>query len=206
MPYSSTFARNRRFAHGNASKEENVKTKPLLQFHFRFRGRTFARMKPTRETLRELARQWLDTGKQRSGVRCSATLWGKPSQRRHIRTALKGRTLANICPGIVSHYADESMTLCDYDTPKAPKLAQVWKVAQSLGLVPLAVEYQASRRGWHLAVTWNREFIPAEIVAIQLLLDSDHKREKFNLRRVLSGGAEDSKHWNILFHKKLPSH
>lgn len=167
-------------------------------------GRAVKRIRPTRESFTELAQRWVDTGKTPSGVRFKATLWGEPSQRRHVRKALECRTLSNLCPGVVSHYAADNMTLCDYDEPEPPKLETVWKVAQSLGIEPLAVEYQASKRGWHLAITWNRTFTPGETVALQLLLGSDPKREQFNLQRIFATNGKPSKRWNILFSRKLP--
>ena len=181
-----------------------VKKKPSIQFRVRMTGRKFGDIKPTKVTLRELIEKWIRTGRQAAGVRVSATLWGRPSQRRHVRKALEGRTLANLCPGIVSHFAEPNQTLCDYDAPEAPELSTVWTVAQRLGLVPLAIEDTRTRRGWHRVITWNRDFTPAETVVLQLLLGSDPSRETFNFERVLSGGAERSKRWNILFDRKLP--
>lgn len=178
--------------------------KPSIQFHVRMRGRTFATMKPTRETLKKAITAWLKTGRQLAGVRISATLWGQPSQRRHVRKALAGRSLANLCPGIVSHFGQPNQTLCDYDEPEAPELSTVWTVAQSLGLVPLAIEDSRTRRGWHRVITWNRDFSPGEICFLQLRLGSDPSRETFNFERVLSGGADHSKRWNIFFSRKLP--
>jgi hypothetical protein len=177
----------------------------LIQFRVRYRGRDFARIKPTRETLRATVQTWLDTGNLPEGVLEIAPLvWGHESERETVREALAGRTLANLCPGVVDHYAEPNKTLCDYDTEQCPSLRRVWRVAQRLGIEPLAVEYAKSKRGWHVAVIWNREFSPAETVAMQLLLGSDVHRETFNLGRVLSGGAESTNRWNLLFSRKLP--
>jgi hypothetical protein len=177
---------------------------PSIQFHVRMRSSKFVALRPTRTSLKELIETWLETGRQPAGVRVSATLWGRPSQRRHVCKALAGRTLANLCPGIVSHFAQPDQTLCDYDAPAAPPLASVWTIAQRLGIVPIVIEDKRTRRGWHRVITWDRKFSPAETVALQLLLGSDASRETFNLERVLSGGADSSKRWNILFDRKLP--
>jgi hypothetical protein len=179
----------------------------MIQWHVRVLRKSFSRIQ-TRADMRAAIQYWLDTGKQKPGLKVSATVWkegySSPTPLRQVRREMRGCKLTYICPGLVSHYAEPNRTLCDYDTQRAPNLKRVWSVAQQLGIVPLAVEYQKSKRGWHLAVTWNRDFSPAEIVAIQLLLGSDRYREMFNLARILSRVVDTRKCANILFLKKLP--
>jgi hypothetical protein len=140
------------------------------------------------------------------GVRVRVTDWDGHSQdeirewmRTHPEWAL------NRAPGIVARYARQNQTFCDYDTPKIQdgSISNIFRIARCLGIKPKWVEYRRTKRGWHLAIEWNRKFSPAETVALQAVLGSDPVREMFNLTRALSGKAVKNKRWNLLFERKV---
>jgi hypothetical protein len=82
----------------------------------------------------------------------------------------------------------------------------VWKLARCIGATPQWIRYDATRRGVHVVTRWDRNFDPAELVAMQALLGSDQNRESFNLARVIAGGKkgkERAAKWNILYRRKL---
>ena len=106
----------------------------------------------------------------------------------------------------VDHYAAPNKTLCDYDSPaKPPRLDRILGLARMIGAKPRAIELARSRRGWHMAIIWNRDFEPAQLIALQLLLGSDQNREALNLSRVLCGLHTEAheRGWNILFSSKV---
>lgn len=107
---------------------------------------------------------------------------------------------------IVDHYAAPNKTLCDYDRPaRPPDLDRVQGIGRMIGAKPIVVELAPTRRGWHMAIIWNREFEPAQLVALQLLLGSDQNREALNLSRVLCGiqTPAQKRGWNVLFKTKV---
>lgn len=103
--------------------------------------------------------------------------------------------------GIVKQYAEVDLTMCDYDSDYRPSFVLVVRIARMLGIWPLWWREDKTRRGWHLLIKWNRDFQPAELVALQCVLGSDVQRETYNLARVMSG--KTSKRWNLLFERKL---
>ena len=141
---------------------------------------------------------WLNSGELPEGVTIHAKIWGlgrapRPEELRHIRLG---------CPGVVRQYARPNQTLCDYDHGDAvPPMEHIEETAEVLGLQIRSIAMFPTRRGVHMAVTWNRRFSPAEAIALQLILGSDMKRERFNLSRTLTG--ETDKRWNLLFRRKL---
>lgn len=157
---------------------------------------------PTREQVERIARQWVATGKTPDGVRLKPVYWGKKSPR-NLRAWLGKNNFYFGCPGIVKRYADPAITMCDYDHGRPPTMPDIWRVAARLDIKPVWVEYDRTRRGWHLTIKWNRKFKPAETIALQSILGSDPGRETFNLLRVLSGKAERNRRWNLLFERKL---
>lgn len=72
-----------------------------------------------------------------------------------------------------------------------------------LGVSPLFIRHDRTRRGWHVVIRWNRKFEPAERVALQAVLGSDVKRETLNLMRVIGGRHRGNKRWNILYSHKI---
>lgn len=107
---------------------------------------------------------------------------------------------------IVDHYAAPNKSLCDYDSPALPPaLDRVMGIGRMIGAKPVAMELARTRRGWHMAIIWDRDFQPAQLVALQLLLGSDPNREALNLARVLCGIDTEAKErgWNILFETKV---
>jgi hypothetical protein len=153
---------------------------------------------PPTERAIELARsEWL-AGRKTPGVVITPICWAREQSdtRAAVETGYIGKA------GIVKYEADPRRTLCDYDTVTPPSLELVYRIARMLEIKPVLIEYNRTRRGWHLIITWNRRFKPIEIVALQCCLHSDIRRETFNLARVFSGKAR-SRRWNILFERKL---
>jgi hypothetical protein len=176
-----------------------MKTAPT-QFHYQIRRDHIDRVKP--EELKAIAEEWTRTGKHPDWIRIRATVWGEKLTDAQTRRRLVSKSIPG-APGIIRHLADPRMTLCDYDSPKAPDLSRFWQLARRLGFKPLAIEYHRTRRGWHVATRWNRRFTPDQIITLQTLLGSDPARECFNFLRVDAGGADTNRHWNILFERKL---
>lgn len=106
-------------------------------------------------------------------------------------------------PGIVKERGDRARLFCDYDRPHPPRLNTIMRTLTQVGLTPIAVRYDRTRRGWHVVIVFRRQFTSGEMVALQLALGSDRYRERYNLRRILCG-AEPS-NWNLLFESKLES-
>lgn len=107
---------------------------------------------------------------------------------------------------IVDHYAAPDKTLCDYDRPaRPPALDRIMGIGRMISAKPRTVELARTRRGWHMAVWWDRTFEPAQIIALQLLLGSDPNREALNLSRELCGIHSEAQQrgWNILFQTKV---
>lgn len=105
--------------------------------------------------------------------------------------------------GIVKLRGDRSTVLCDFDSPRAPRLPTIARVLAQVGVLRFArfARYDRTERGWHLVIRFAREFTSGELVALQLALGSDRKRERYNLRRVICGAAPAK--WNLLFTAKL---
>jgi hypothetical protein len=177
--------------------------KHSIQVQIRMKGAAIKRLRPTRATMRQIIEVWIDTGQLPPEVRIKATVWGEPLTAAAVRKRLSDMRLHYGCPGLVKAYARPDTTYCDYDTGKAPALSVVFNLAQWLGLRPLFIRDDKTARGWHRIVRWNRKFPPGVIVALQMAMGSDSKRELFNLLRVISGEADHNKRWNLLFERKL---
>jgi hypothetical protein len=176
-----------------------------IQIRVRMKGAAMRRWRPTRATIRQMIQVWIATGDLPPDVRITGTIWGETSRPAEIRRRL-GDMLPGLhfgCPGVVKAYARPDTTYCDYDSPKAPPVWDVYQLAQRLGIKPLYIREDRTVRGWHRVVRWNRKFEPFCIVAMQLAMGSDLNREGFNLLRVLSGDARKNKRWNLLFDRKL---
>lgn len=187
----------------------NRKPHGRLQIHFEFSEDAKRLIRPTQSTLRQIRDTWIDTGKLPPGVGINATFWGErlstKETRDRLREARDSDALKQGRPGIVSHYWQPNVVLCDYDTPTAPKLTRIYRLAGQLHLRPHWIEYNRTEHGWHVIVWWDRKLSPGETVAIQLLMGSDPKRERFNLARLLSDESDgrNSHRWNLLFSRKL---
>lgn len=164
----------------------------VYQLRYRFKRR------PTKADVDAARAAWLK-GVRLSGVQVTPITWARTPH--DARAALAGGGYVGRA-GLVKYYARADRTLCDYDTRKPPSLWLVWRVARMMAIEPLTVEYNRTRRGWHVIIVWNRSFKPLEIVALQFAMASDPKRETFNLARVLSGKARNRR-WNILFTSKV---
>jgi len=172
-----------------------------IQIQLRMKGATVKRLRLDKAVTRRIIEVWIETGKLPPGVQINPTIWGAGLNKRETRARLADMRLHFGCPGLVKAYARKDTTYCDYDTEEIPDCGEVHKLAHDLGIVPLFIRDDRTARGWHRTVRWNRTFQPGEIIALQLAMGSDRRRELFNLLRVLSG--EDSKRWNLLFDHKL---
>lgn len=91
----------------------------------------------------------------------------------------------------------------DFDHRRQPDLEKTFYVLRCLGLSPTVARVSRSRHlGWHVYICVKERLQPGEIVAAQILCNSDTRRELFNLTRVLQ-----LKHaprywrnkWNVLY-------
>ena len=167
--------------------------KPLTQFAFEFTG--VNRRAVSRAVIYRIGREYVRTGKAPRGVKVKVQVWKKGA------SLSKGR-LKFGCPGVVKQYAEPHTTMVDLDTPDVPRLLHAWWVARVLGIRPLYIRIDRTRRGWHVVTVWNTRFKPLEIVALQAILGSDPRREAFNLIRVRSGKG-GNRRWNLLFESKI---
>jgi hypothetical protein len=77
-----------------------------------------------------------------------------------------------------------------------------------LGIEVEEVKIRETAKGFHVYITTSEPFEPQPetIVAIQLILMSDWKREVFNLSRIIEArkrGDIDKTNWNVLFAVKV---
>lgn len=94
----------------------------------------------------------------------------------------------------------------DRDDGRAWPLWRLWWVLRLMGWRAAWVQYERSRRGWHLRVAVPGRLAPVEVVAAQAVMGSDRNREAFNLARArLIEGGQAPKRWryNVLFERKL---
>lgn len=94
----------------------------------------------------------------------------------------------------------------DYDGAVPPALTdRIGAVVRANGARVLWYALRRTRRGWHLEVETTRRWAAMRIVAAQLALGSDWRREVFNIRRVMSLRYMDPAQrgrWNVLFTRK----
>jgi hypothetical protein len=157
----------------------------------------------TGQQMRDLKSEYLFTGKSPQGIRIHLTVWGEDLTQEQARTRLLNRR-GGCRGGVVDRYGDAYTTLHDYDGREPPTVDEIRHIAGILRVKVEALEYSASRRGSHLAITWGAKWEPWQIVVIQAILGSDPKREAYNLLRLMSG-ADVAKNWrwNFLFSRKL---
>lgn len=107
--------------------------------------------------------------------------------------------------GIMKEWSDPAVIMCDYDTPTAPGFLEFTKVFHTLGITPISVRYDRTKRGWHVVIVLPRDLHKCATVALQAILGSDPRRETLNLMRALSTNMDRfaSQRWNVLFESKL---
>jgi len=110
--------------------------------------------------------------------------------------------------GRVDDTARPSLLLCDYDFRRVPRMRPMMAVLRTIGLRPIWLRTDRTRRGWHVIIKLTRALQPAETVAVQALLGSDSRRESLNLMRAMSVTRRDPGRfwrgrWNLLFSSKL---
>lgn len=104
--------------------------------------------------------------------------------------------------GEIKTRGDSRTLLCDFDDPRPPTLARLWRVLGRIGVRPIYIAYDRSHSGcWHVRVRLNIALTSGEIVAAQALLGSDPQRERYNLMRVIAGAR--IRDWNLLFQRKF---
>ena len=94
----------------------------------------------------------------------------------------------------------------DRDDGRAWPLWRLWWVLRLLGWRAEWVQYQRSRRGWHVQIAIAEDVPPVAVVAAQAVLGSDRNREAFNLARARlmeQGRAPKAWRYNVLFERKL---
>lgn len=89
----------------------------------------------------------------------------------------------------------------DYDTHKKT-FNRINNVIYFLRLDVYDCKVQRTKRGWHVELYIKNKVNDWELVILQLLMQSDYKREMFNLLRVHSGKFKNQS-WNVLFKKKV---
>lgn len=104
--------------------------------------------------------------------------------------------------------SEHNTLMLDYDTKRCPKLATFYAKAHIIGFKIQYIQFERSRRGWHITIVLNRDLDPAVRVALQALMGSDNNRETLNLMRVI--GMIDNppnkfwqKRWNLFYERKL---
>jgi hypothetical protein len=108
--------------------------------------------------------------------------------------------------GVLKETANPTVTLLDFDFPRAPRIRPFYAVAHILSERIEWIRYDRTRRGWHVIIKWKRKFEPLATVALQAVLGSDGRREALNLKRVLSvpeGPGDAKRKWNLLYHYKV---
>lgn len=93
-----------------------------------------------------------------------------------------------------------SIIKIDYDTHKKT-FARINNVIMFLRLDVVNCNVVKTRRGYHIELEIKNKVNDYELVALQCLMQSDYKREMFNLLRVHSGKFPKQS-WNVLFKKK----
>jgi len=107
--------------------------------------------------------------------------------------------------GMIGEYSDKFLNRAK---------AVFWEIGRRLrlleevlGIVVKEVKIRETKKGFHVYITTEEPFKPEPefIVAVQLILMSDWKREMFNLERIIRGrklGNLDKMNWNVLFSVK----
>lgn len=179
--------------------------RPGVQWRFHVKAEVRPQWEPwTRDKFRDIKRLYLETGRGPQGIR----VWLISSGRvlTHPEACKRMESWRGNCrPGIVEHYATDYMTLHDYDNPvKPPAIGEILYIAGILGAEVRTLEFSPSRRGTHLAITWNVKWSPLQTIAVQAILSSDPRREAHNMRRLLDGwNTSKDRGWNILFRSKV---
>jgi hypothetical protein len=98
--------------------------------------------------------------------------------------------------------------MLDYDFRRVPRVRPLWAVCRIVGVRPLTIRTDRTRRGWHVLIVLAERLCPAEIVALQAIMGSDDRREALNLMRVIAIRKRPPApfwrdRWNILFERKL---
>lgn len=172
--------------------------KCLVQCRYEFRG-----LKPTRELVRGALRQFVRSGTTPANITIQPVCWSGHEPVRIRECIRSAGASTSDCPGVVRYYARPELVLMDFDNQEPVTIPEIREVMVRLGLKILAIEYQKTRRGWHVVLLLEQKLKPAETVALQAILGSDRQREAFNLARVLGGKADESFRWNLLFDYKL---
>lgn len=94
----------------------------------------------------------------------------------------------------------------DIDTRTLPRdyMARIQWTARILGWPLAAVGLRQTVHGWHVRVVVRKRLAPVSIVAAQVLMGSDPKRETFNLKRArmlsrVPAAWRKADAWNVLY-------
>lgn len=102
--------------------------------------------------------------------------------------------------GVIERRGDRRTLLLDFDQPVQPRPERLAWLLGQLELEWRGMHFSRTARGWHVVIDLDRRLTGAAIVAAQIVLGSDIKRERYNLFRVLCGAAP--RDWNLLFSRK----
>lgn len=103
-----------------------------------------------------------------------------------------------------SKHTRTSWIKLDFDNCKKLSYRRIYRIQKVLQLLRLNkyVFYwhsEKSRKGIHLTIGISKKLANWKIGYIQALMNSDYKRECFNLLRI----SNNIKNWNVLFKKKI---
>jgi len=76
-------------------------------------------------------------------------------------------------------------------------------ISRNFTLKKFIIKKSPSKKGWHIIICIKEEMTDSEIIAWQFALNSDKKRERYNLLRHTHGNK--MKDWNLLFPNKIRS-
>lgn len=111
--------------------------------------------------------------------------------------------------GIVKARTVLSRVYLDFDRRRVPRLVPLWAVCRIVGLRPIWIRSDRTRRGWHVVIALRERLEPAELVALQACMGSDRRRETLNLLRVIGMRRSPIRstfwhtRWNLLYASKL---
>lgn len=99
--------------------------------------------------------------------------------------------------------------MLDFDFRRVPRLSSIWAVCRIVGLRPIWIRTDRTRKGWHVVIRLRQSLSNAEIVAAQAIMGSDNRREALNLMRAIAIRQRDPgptfrDRWNLLYENKLP--
>ena len=132
------------------------------------------------------------------------------ARRRSLERALSSGAVDVPEFGVLKEWGDYvDRVLLDYDERHTRFVRGIWAVCRIVGVRPLVLRLDRTRRGWHCVIVLNRAFTRGELVAFQACCGSDLRREALNLMRVVGIRTTPIRskfwrdRWNILYSEKV---